>query len=299
MHKAIRVPPRRVLLLHALSTRIANAPLCPRVYANYKHGAIVKRPVHLRLSEDCRAFVYTTDIGGSKGGTKLLPVCDILEVTECAKDGPCCFAIATSDRQHKFDAQSPAEKKLWIKAVWDAISVRHYAAEQMPVLLAGATMSKHGQIFKRPVRFVLCGDGQHFEYADYDVASQCSGAKKTIAVGSVQEVLDFGGATLGFDVAGDRVHKMDAESAVTKATWVEALRGCLENAKYHGMLLRTAAPRPVAGSVAHAPAKQAAPPRRQAPACDDDDSTSDDDAAASARRFDDLRKKYALQSRPR
>ena len=302
------------MALRGTSAR-GGANVTPAVFANTqellregsivtKHGAMLKRPVHFRLAEDCRAFIYTTDIGGSKGGTKLLPVSNIEQVTESLKDGPCCFAIHTADRPHKFDAQSPAEKKLWIKAVWDAIALQHYATEQLPMLLAGASMTKHGAVFKRPVWLKLLDDGHHFEYSDYDAATSGFGTKKTLAVGSIQEVLDFGGATLGFDVAGDRVHKLDAESAATKALWLDALRGCLENAKYHGMLLHTAtaaASRAVQPANSKLPAATAIlrPPASAVahePNCssDDDGGGGSDAGIASARSFDDLRKKYGL-----
>ena len=94
-------------------------------------------------------------------------------------------------------------------------------------------MSKHGMLIKRQVRLRLTADMHSLEYADFDADAGGFGARKCIAVDALREVLDSGGATLGLDVAGDRVHKFDADEAydiVTRNPGILANKpGDLEN----------------------------------------------------------------------
>ena len=129
--------------------------------------------------------------------------------------------------------------RLWVKAVWDAVALLQYADEQLPLLLQGTLMQKHGMLIKRQVRLRLTPDMHSLEYADFDAEAGGFGARKCIALDALREVLDGGGATLGLDVAGDRVHKFDAgNGAAEKSQWLDALRGCLTNAKFHPLLQR-------------------------------------------------------------
>ena len=156
-----------------------------------KHGAMIKRNVHFRLGADCSSFEYTTDFAGgvAQGGTKTLPVASVMSAQACPADGDCTFGVQTDERVHKFDASSAAQMRLWVKAVWDAVALLQYADEQLPLLLQGTLMSKHGMLIKRQVRLRLTADMHSLEYADFDADAGGFGARKCIAVDALREVI--------------------------------------------------------------------------------------------------------------
>eukprot|EP00937_MAST-01D_sp_MAST-1D-sp2_P005165 g5165.t1 len=126
---------------------------------------MIKRKVHFRLSEDCRRFVYTTDIAGAQGGTKAIPLASVESVQACPADGDSTFGlhaseVASDGRVHKFDAASPAQMRLWVKAVWDAVALRQYTREHLPLLLRGALVEKHGMLLRR-TRWAITDGRRH------------------------------------------------------------------------------------------------------------------------------------------
>ena len=96
--------------------------------------------------------------------------------------------------------------------------------------------------------------------------------------------------------------KFDAEDSGTKSRWLDALRGCLANAKYHNIILRShIAPvtAPCASSKAlpvNAPTDKIARALRKQRSPSSD---GDNGSASSSTSFDDISKKYELQRKAR
>lgn len=195
----------------------------------YKHGDMVKRPVLLRLSKDGKELVYSTCLSAelvSALNSKTLPLEEVISVEDkkMAGEQPGCFGIRTMERLHKFDAKSEGEKRLWAKAILDAMSMVNFREEDVPQLKQGIQVQKHGTLMKREVRLCLADDLTALEYFQMGGSDN----KKYINMAQVVSVEPKADDPKSFVIkASDRGHTFEAENSGVKGQWVMLLRAAI------------------------------------------------------------------------
>jgi hypothetical protein len=194
----------------------------------YKHGDVVKRPVLLRLSKDGKDLVYSTCLSAemvSAMNSKTIALGEVISVEDKQMEAPGTFGIRTMERLHKFDAKTESEKRLWAKAILDAMSMIHFKEEGLPQLQQGVlTTSSAWSCGSREVQLCLSEDATALEYSQTGSPE----SKKYIRMASVLSVEPAGDDPKGLIIkASDRSHTFDMENSGIKDQWIVLLRAAI------------------------------------------------------------------------